>query len=607
MQVKVSFDIRTFNDSFHSAESRIISPEYYPDFNLGDEFVKFIEHNTVLVSFESEDPNAALEIECYNNDGLSIVKPGQTIQITTGQDQDDMMVPGYHSVIIRTSDAYYEGYYHIIPSSISWDGLMNMKSYLENMLEGLSYNLYAQRYGAKGKNLMHTASYSQIYNHINENIGMLINNLNSITKCPLVNVGKQYSEKPGGYKRPDNKSQRWLSQKGTSRNDNLFCPDIVFEKHTVLNSNTVENKWIRKIIHHTVMVLCELEANFKTAGVSLEGRKQLKFEEYQAAKLEYSNKIEGDYTLSDNFRMNKRKRMERLKYEVQEFAENISYLTEIQCNIKKLRSFLSSTEYDTWLNEINGFEKVVKPSNGLLRDYRYSQLYTFYIELVSLEKDMHKEKKTSFPSKKTSKLFEYYTAGLVIEKLQQEGFNWDSGWLADDRKGVSYNGELPSETIMHFSRDNLLCEVAYDLEIGAKPCNAPVGRFVKNNARACRPDLRLSLFNKETNKLLKATIIEVKCRKTKYIYNEHGDTSVIEQLNDYYNFAYRSLNSKIISRNIIDNVIVIYPKQNRTVDYDGDYNFSFIQIDPAECGNECYGYSAFEEKIMEFLTLKDLN
>lgn len=601
-QAKIIFKIEVLNSDYNRSEVKFIDDRIYPDGNLGEEFIKFHEHDKITVTFECEDENALLEIDCYDLDGTASIKPSGSYIITSGKDNDDMMVPGYYSITLKTTMKTYNGLYIVEPSSISWEGLMNMRMYLENILEGLSYNLYVNKAGYQAKNVQHSIILSELYNHIRNNEDVLKSNIDSLIKSPITSLQGKYREQLYS-KNADFKSQKWLSLKGTSLNSNPNFPDIVYEKHTVLDRNTSENKWVKKIIHHTVEVLCAIENNYNSILNSINAEIENKYHEYKIDAEDYNNRITNNIALSEGFKNRKKKRIQQLYNEICVIQKNVEFINDILNNIKKIRSVLSHNEYNTWLKDIKKYEKIVKPTKELIKDYRYAKLYNFYEKLNAIENNTYKSKNKNSPNKRTSKLFEYYVVAMIIKIIEINGYEWTDGWLADKVSHGIYNGELPSETVMHFSNENLCCEFAYDMEIEGDSKNIPWGKFVRNNARFSRPDIKLALYNKNTGELKGAVIIEVKCRKTKYIYSDSGDTSVIEQLNDYYNFGYKNPSTNRVDRGRIDSVIVIYPKQQNVINYNGNYEYSFIQIDPSQNIEDAFGFMNLEEKIKAYMPL----
>lgn len=268
---------------------------------------------------------------------------------------------------------------------------------------------------------------------------------------------------------------------------------------------------------------------------------------------------------------------------------------------------------NTWLNELSYNPRIIKFPYKIFKDNRYFQLYNFHNNIVSVDNSNVSDRKPYFPSKKTSKLFEYYAVILAIEILRNNGLNWVSGWIADTKNEELFNGEIPTNEPMIFEKDNLKCELFYekivrqDIEI----VSSNTSDFVRINARHYEPDIIIALFDKEKHTLLKSVVIEVKCVISRNLYSNNGPTKAIEQAKDYYNFGYYDKNIRAKNktrRGVVEEIIIIYPKQNKKITYDyGDINLSFIQVEANESKDitNHYGYDELKDAIEGSLGLNE--
>ena len=383
-------------------------------------------------------------------------------------------------------------------------------------------------------------------------------------------------------------------------NQSSYAADMALEVHAALNLNINENKWIRKIIHHTIVCLCKIENDYKIVLDEMLKQYEEKNAKYKKTLIKY-NKIANDITIADNLKNVIKKRAGGILGKSSKINDEVDYIKEIIEDIKKFRTILSYYEYETWICEVKEYEKIQKPSIGMVKDFRYLTLYEYYEKLKDIETGSSSNKNNLFSFKRTSKLFEYYIVVMIIQMIQKSGYEWEKGWLADSIGFQTFNADLPSESVMYFRKSNILCEIAYDLEIENESSDGGTCSFVRNNTRNYMPDIRVAILNLDTGKLLHSIIIEVKCRKARYIYNENADTTVIAQLNDYYNLGYKYAEEKYITRGVIDSVILVYPKQESKVNYNGACNYSFIQVEPAEDLESAYGYDELKKAICSYL------
>lgn len=572
---------------------------------LGDEVATFNEYHKIVAEFESTDSNAILEIDSSISETPLQIKPGSPcILISSAKDQDSMLTPGYYGFQVVTSTKLYEGLFLIKPTSVSWNGLINIRNYLEKVMNGLSHNLYIQKMAGQ-KNIYGDNDYSinKLYFYINNNIDTVSANIENIIKNPMTDIKKDYREQH--YSTCSSmKSQKWLCTKGINKNKNIYAPDTTYEKHAELNRDVLENQWIKKILTKTIEIICSAENKYQIIlNDILRKTKEKdkaytnKYQDYQIIKYNLNISKEHKYILC--------KELEYLQHEINKLKANCSFVEDIVNNLKKIKSLLLHFLYETWFNEITDDIKKPKVSYKLLKDKRYYSLYDFYFNILSIENNDTLQRKPYFPSKKTSQLFEYYVLAAVIQILVDENFIWESGWLAENKSEEIYNGEIPTNKPMIFIKDKYRCELWYEkkIETSTVVSSKNINDFVRMNARHYKPDLLLSIFDNTTDTLLISLVIEVKCRYSKNLHSNYGPTSVIEQARDYFSFGYYSKNAPGINktrRAVIDEVIIVYPKQNQIIETNyPDITLSFIQMEALDIEDisKHYGYDKLKQKI----------
>lgn len=563
-----------------------INEENYSGYFLGEEIVSFSEHTPVKIQLLSDDPTAYMTVETYDEEEQVYIYPyEEEYVLSSGKDEENMIVPGYYEINIYIDGRMYYGFYKVNPSSVSWEGIMKIRDYLEKLMNGLAQNLYLRKIGKQGEYVSQEPSLLEIYEHIVNNERMLINNVDSLIKDPITNITKRYREQP--YSRaPDMKSQRWLSKKGITVNSNAYLPEINYEKHCILDVDTIENRWIKKILTHTIEAIVELENVYKKILERINMNIKSKELEYNETFKKYEKVADGKL-ISNRYKFQLKQKCNNLKGEIQEYMEKISSVQSNLRKLKRIKATIAHYLYETWLREINNYEKVLKPSLRLIKEHRCYQLYIFYKKLLLMEKKRH-GKKNSFPFKRTSLLFEYYTVAVVISILESLGYSWEKGWLADNIDPTIFNGELPKETEMIFRKDNVYLELIYDKEVSDEPDNPAKDQIVNINSIHTRPDIKLTAYDIETGKMLGCVIIEVKCSRSRYIYTKVGQTRAMTQIKDYINFGYYNADTKKYSPGGVSKVILVYPKQNPSISSNATkLNCCFVQIDPADEENGC--------------------
>lgn len=607
MQTKViirTWHVTKSGKDFEEPVIREIDILEYPDFFLGSDFFQFTEHLGASIKLNSDDVNSFIEIAAYDSEEIIILKPdGSEYELSTGGETENMIVPGYYEIKIHTLSKTFEGLYRVAPSTLSWVGLMKIRDYLEDILEGLSYNLYWKKLGKQGEAIINN-SFTEMYKHIVNNEKMLINLLESLIKDPITNLSNQYKERSYSQ-RPDMKSQKWLSRKGISVNTNPYIPEKTYEKHCIMDKDTLENKWIKKILVYTIHIIVRLERSYVRVNDRLKKEmleKEIEFDKY---KLQYKTAVNARFVTA-NFRSRLFNKINIISKSIAIYKEKVSFTEKTLFNLKKIKNSLARYQYETWISEISGYEKVNKPSLKMLKESRCLKLYNFYKDLVSLDKNTGGNK-TSFLYKKTSLLFEFYTVAIIIERLVEKGYNWRNGWIKDVTDPIVYNGELQEETAMLFENDQYICELIYDKEVARTLDNPLRSQLINVNSAHNRPDIRLSLYDKETDDLLSVMIIEAKCSKSRNIYNKDGDTRAVEQIRDYSSFRCYDAKLRRYSH-LVSKVVLVYPKQQPRINYpDTLLNCIFVQIDPVGNNESKDELSELYGVLDNFLELEDEN
>lgn len=417
----------------------------------------------------------------------------------------------------------------------------------------------------------------------------------------MTDIKKEYREK-FYTKKQDTKSQKWLCTKGLNKNRNVYIPDVVFEKHCYPSKDIFENSCVNEMLQKILDKVITVENSYKEIYVNLIKIIEDKSELYRNNQLNYERTI-NDWILGSQHKNEEKRKLTYLQNDINKIREHVIFIDDILMNLKKIKSMLLYFIHETWLKDISNYSKGLKVSRKILKDNRYYQVYYFYANILALEKNEPHNRKPYFPSKKTSKLFEYYSISIILNIFKDNGFEWRSGWLADNMDEELFNGEIPTNKSMILVKDNLRVEITYEKEVKTSVVKENISDFTRMSGIHYEPDIILALFNNETNKLLKAMVVEVKCRLSKNLQSNNGPSKVIEQVRDYYNFCYYDKTKKSKSktnRDVINEIIIIYPKQETVAEYaDDDMNISFVQVEANDTSDvsKHYGYEELKDKI----------
>lgn len=560
------------------------------------------------VCLESNNEKDYIEIDSCMNDEPSILRPG-IWKVLAGYSQEyGILTPGCYGIKLNIDGMAYEFVYKVLPISMEWEGLLNLRSYLESVLKGLSQNLYMQHLTGERNIPIDTGfSIHGMYAYLKQSKRELYVAIDQITKNPITDIAREYGERSYSV-HPDMKSQRWLSKKGMSLNSNSYYPNIVYEKHCISHKDITPNKWIKKMLVEIIYILGNMDKKY----TEIVNRLNIVLKQEKAEIERLVKEIEMDkenWSLDPSVIYDKNVKLNGLNSDIENISKRVVALKEAQAEIQCIKVQLSYYVYETWLFQVNVADSLKKAPVSLFKDARYAKVYEIYSNISEAD-SKSSDRNIYFPSKKTQDLFEYYAVVLVVEVLRNMGFQWKSGWIADRLDTDLYNGELPKGTVMTFENEKYYCELAYDkvVEGNNRVYNQSKGAFMRYSARHYRPDIRVAFFDQSNRKMLGAFIVEAKCRKGKYMINqESSDPSSLQvQVLDYWGFGYCEdpRGNRPPIRDVIKKIIVIYPRQDCKVEYSrNDMNLSFVQVEATDDNDvkRHFGYMRLKEEIDEVI------
>lgn len=566
------------------------------DFNVNSEkeLFYFYEYESINICLESNDKDAYLKL--YDIDEkVKKLKVGEIYQLSSINTIDKMLVPGNYILKVKTINNSFQTYFTVRPSSMSWEGLTNMRIYLESILKGLSHDLYKNKNIVTNDSKNNEWGFLEFYKYIEENYKNLDRILLNILRDPIIEVTKKYSERDYSNK-VDLKSQRWLVNKGMSLNSSTYNPTKFYEKHTDFTKCNYENKWLKKILTDIFLETKNIENYYYNLLGNVLREEQTLYEKRsfleEKDKNRFTSKLFSKGFMKDQIR--DLKEINRTLLKIDKRKKNLNYYLS---NIIKLRDKLTYYINDTWLKEINGYKEIIRPSFKVMKDIRYAEVYNFYQALSELHKN--KNNISKFPYKNTPKLFEYYVFLVVKQIIEDFGFVWMKGWLMDKNKTFNCFNELPKNTEIILEKDNYTVSIQYEKKIEKNPTNLNKYELI-SNAYHRSPDIIVSIFKDDI--FLESFIVEVKCRKFSYIYNQYAQTDTIEQVRDYLTVNIYDKITKRVKRNCINRVIIVYPMQevNSKIQHEF-YDINFIGIKPSIDCKKSEGYRELKSQVDQIM------
>lgn len=574
---------------------------------------EFKEFARIELSFFSNDDSVTLKIESHfiSNENYAIkehdtdenmlsLKPGDSIILSPGGDSDDMFVPGEYSLQIVKNNICFEGVYNVVPNSLDWISIINIRKYLENTVKGLAHNIYLEKKASKN-NEVNLEQNIDSYRYLYSNQDKLFNYLKCIIQNPILDIRKEYVTRPYS-KKQDSKSQRWLSRKGSSYNQNAYTQTIFYEKNCYSTYEIIENIILKRILIYIQNILTESEVEYRKI---LNGINR-NINDLQNKVINKNNILKEAYKLPNTQKVNKirNSEIEILEKEIYRYKEKKDITDKNLSDLYKLKGKLNFYINETWLNDIDLKYNIPSVTTRILKNYYYSEIYNIYNKLRN--SNINGGFDLIFPYKKTSKLFEIYSFLITKDVFEELGFKWTDGWLKSNDIDNIYNGDLVAGDYIIMLKDSYKLIISYDTYIGtpdelndislSQPSAKPY-----NQHR--RPDVLVSLY--KDNKLLGCEVIEVKYRRKSNIYNNRGiDTDVCKQLSSYLEFDYYDVKKGRVAREKpVYKVLTLYPKQDDLgQERHKTYEIEFMPIMPDENdARKYYGYSNLKNELEEFL------
>lgn len=610
MDILIKLNIKYSYSNSHQCRSKQLNFKL-SDFNKlysENPIFEFKEYDKVEVEFFSTDKDILFKVESHYNhisseyieECIVTLKSGESIILSPGGDSADMLVPGEYSIQIYKQNYCFEGFFSVIPNSIDWESMLNIRNYLENMVKGLAYNIYLEKKATKS-NKNNIDQNIEAYKYLYKNQDILFNHLKYIEKNPIFDLKKGYEIRELS-KKQNNRSQRWQAKKGAKYNKNIAFLTAFYEKKCYSTYDTTENIILKRMLSYMQNILIEAENEYLSILNSINKT----IETLQNKSDKKNNTYIEAAKLPNTYNINKLRYVE-MSVLYREIASNNKKKQIIEKNLNnlyKLKGKLNHYINETWLKYIDLNFNTTFITTRVLKNYHYNEIYNMYSKFRNTT--IIKGFDLVFPYKKTSTLFEIYSFLIIKDIFEELGFIWTNGWLKSNTYDNLYNGDLASGDSVILENDDYKIIIAYDTYIGMPDELKDVKLSqlsTKPDNQHRRPDILISLY--KSNELLGCEVVEVKYRRKLNIYNTQGiDTDVCKQLYSYTGFDYYDAQEgRVTRKRPVYKVLALYPKQDELGKYRHNiYDIEFIPIMPDKNNaSNYYGYSDLKNELEEFL------
>lgn len=589
-QIKLFLRKYKFGTSYYD-DTLILDTNVNDNLKLGERLFSFKEYDKVDLLFFSNNKEVRIKVESFISETPITMTSGEILSLSPGGDSDDMLVPGSYEISVLYNNIEIKGLYLIEPNSINYDSLLKMRETIDSICKGLSLNLYYERSGLEYIPNNMSGIDILAFSYLETNHKDLLSSMTSILNNPLEDVTKDYSLVENS-KRPDNKSIRWQNKHSNANNSRTPYK----EKTIVVATDNQENRLIKLISERLFFSISRIEDKIFSHIEFLEDRCEdviSKINNLEAEK----NKLQGLYNVKRRIGEVKRD-IGILNIDVESYKTKINKLKLSLRNVTECKNNIATFLNKDWVRNIRSARKI-KPTQKFLKRVDYSFLYKVYLEI--LEKSNLNTPSKTFPSKKTSLLYEVYAVIMVKNILEDIGFKWVDGWIRGVSDSLTFNGELGSGEEIILKKGEYKIEISYDklLRRTSELKKTSESGIVASNSDRRKPDILISLY--KNDRFIKSMVVEVKYRKAAYLYNNNGETDVIHQLKEYRNLDYFDGTTRRVSDiRPIQKVIVVHPGDKETKFIEDIYGFSFLSLLPNGDLNPI-GYSLLKDEIEEFI------
>lgn len=265
-------------------------------------------------------------------------------------------------------------------------------------------------------------------------------------------------------------------------------------------------------------------------------------------------------------------------------------LIELHNDEKQIRGLLEKTEKSCRLLQAtlqNAFWKQIqvrKAAGKMVSNKKgYLLLDQILKKFAELSSKAPKEEEIVPVSRPTYLLYEYYVFFSVLDALQNLDYHFPpNSQLKDQLQAFLYkDGIMDGTALRMLSADGRsYIRIVYNEEVERRSQYALEKQKHFFSLKSHRkPDIKIDLYDCETDEFKSSYVVEVKYRPLYSIYQPNGSTPAMEQMDDYRGISYIR-NKGIIEHSVVKDVICAYPGNEHAEKLiPSDYGY-FLQMYP---------------------------
>lgn len=584
LQIKLQMEFKDYK-----SDATINSKEFMLDLHQKYLF-GFAESDNVAITLFFPQSDYRIFLESFDSEMNIEIFSGVKTNISSGKEETGCYFPGYFNLQIISSNGEKENYlFFVKPKNLDYSDVLEIRHYVNNFYDGLS------------KEIQHKSKIKQGELIGGQNPNVAQKSLYLIKKFDkIISLIEQYvqSNKEEIIKEKrvsqiitniSNSSIKWLTTKGMAKNPNVYNPEKILTKKSIVSKNTTENRVMKEEILFWKLELCEVADSVDSYLAELKEKFYIKNNDINNLESRIESQKDS-WAINAYERKSNPKRLEQYKKEKEILKERIDYYLKISQLFRRYKLRLDHLLCNTW---VANMDPEIKTSSSVA-DPRLRQLLILKNEYFGVRRSIKGSDIVGFGEKCSPKLFETYVYVLLIKMMIANGYELVSHDITKDNLMLILSDQ---GKITLFNGDQY-CDIIYDTELKKSNDRLSSNEFVSINSSSNKPDFIVS-FYEEPSKIEYAVVVEVKWRPYRVIYNENGDTDVVIKLKDYYSLGYHTTvgtKTKTV-RGVISRAIVVYPDIEEKVTYIQQDELMAIGLKPCDDAENTRGYHTLSKYV----------
>ncbi|UFJ40744.1 DUF2357 domain-containing protein [Brevibacillus humidisoli] len=477
------YNERSFRLVFYTGHLRIEREvtRFYPSEeafyeNIDKPSLSLIEHMSISIRFESDDPTARLYMYGLDTVEGKMVEEDENFEAYLSPSSEELslfthdsypLIPGVYQIRVHVGEQIYYAPFVIHAKGITNEQLTIMRQELEETIRGLALDLIRKRF-AQGMRLQNMIPPELLYQFmvLKKHYEPVMAALNDLYTRINFRNRKEY--------KLDREDRAGETDDVTIRHMMRYPgkPGYRMVPYRRMDYDLPENRWVKQMIRDLIVRINEFEQSI---------------EHYRSFVAEEISGLQPFAAYQDSTRNT-----------IQEKQKVLELLDDFEEFVRKVRASLNLMTTAHWYEEIADQGYASHVSHVLISDSRYRALYQMYRDFRQEELTVDFDPYMSYQWKRSDILYEMWGFTTLLKLLIRElGFTPTGGWLFSQ----GFTGDkwliphLPEDAQVRLQSGDLSLTVTYNSVI---PLTSDETDFERNPLYMTdthnRPDTRINFY-----------------------------------------------------------------------------------------------------------------